>query len=187
MEIRQADLLEDLKFRTHRVIAAADMQFKSLPREILHFKPSPSQWSILECLEHLNLYGDYYLPAIGQALQKGKPLGDVVNYKSGWLGEYFSDLMLGKNGRIWKFTTSKSKNPLFTKLPDYVIDRFLEQQKQYLDFLQEAEHIHLGQVRVPISIAPWIRIKLGDTLRFCIYHNERHINQAERVWREARK
>lgn len=187
MKIRQADLLEDLKFRTHRVIAAADMQFKSLPGETLHFKPTPSQWSILECLEHLNLYGDYYLPVIRKALQKGKPLGDVINYKSGWLGEYFADLMLGKNGRIWKFTTSKSKNPLFTKLPDYVIDRFLDQQKQYLEFLQAAEDINLGQVRVPISIAPWIRIQLGDALRFCIYHNERHINQAERVWREARQ
>ncbi|HEY1008135.1 MAG TPA: DinB family protein [Sphingobacteriaceae bacterium] len=185
MEILQSELLEDLKYRTHRVIAAAEMQFQPLPLSILHFKPSPSRWSIVECLEHLNLYGDHYLPAIRKALLKAGPASASAVFRSGWLGEYFSGLMLGKNGQILKFTSPKSKNPLFTKVPEYVIERFLDQQRQYLACLEESLHVNLGRVRVPISIAPWIRIKLGDTLRFCIYHNERHIRQAERVWREA--
>lgn len=185
MKILQSELIEDLKLRTHRAIAAADMEFKSLPLSTLHFKPSPAQWSILECLEHLNLYGDYYLPAIKKALQKAEPLKDASEFCSGWLGGYFSALMLGKNGQILKLTAPRSKNPLFTKVPEYVIDRFLEQQNQYLSFLSEAQNVNLGNVRVPISIAPWLRFKLGDTLRFCIYHNERHINQAERVLRES--
>ena len=185
MKILQNELLEDLRYRTHRVIAAVEMQFQPLPLSILHFKPSPSRWSIVECLEHLNLYGDHYLPAIRKALGKAGPAHGTTMFRSGWLGEFFSSLMLGKNGQILRFTSPKSKNPLFTKVPEYVMDRFLDQQRQYLAFLAESEQVHLDRVRVPISIAPWIRIKLGDTLRFCIYHNERHIRQAEQVWREA--
>ena len=42
-----------------------------------------------------------------------------------------------------------------------------------------------NKTRIPISINKWIKIKLGDTFRFVIYHNERHIQQAKRVLKET--
>ncbi|HEY1025633.1 MAG TPA: DinB family protein [Sphingobacteriaceae bacterium] len=185
MRIRQTDLLADLKHRTHQIIATVETDFQSLPVLALHYKPSPAQWSIVECLEHLNLYGDYYLPAIHTAISKSRPSGPDTVFKSGWLGNYFANLMLGKNGKILKMSTPKNKNPLFLKVPDTVITRFLGQQNEYLKLLDDAENIHTGTATVPLSIVSWISFKLGDTLRFCIYHNERHIAQAERVLREA--
>ena len=41
--------------------------------------------------------------------------------------------------------------------------------------------IDLGKIKIPISIAPFVKIKLGDTLRFIVYHNERHIVQAQNI------
>ena len=38
--------------------------FKTLSLEKLNQKQDDSSWSVLECLEHLNLYGDFYLPEI---------------------------------------------------------------------------------------------------------------------------
>ncbi|MEY4902729.1 MAG: hypothetical protein RLZZ292_544, partial [Bacteroidota bacterium] len=43
-----------------------------------------------------------------------------------------------------------------------------------------AQHASLGKVRVPVSITRFLKLKLGDTLRFVIYHNERHVQQALR-------
>lgn len=42
-------------------------QVEKLKRENiqdLSWKSNPTAWSILECLAHLNLYGDFYLPEI---------------------------------------------------------------------------------------------------------------------------
>lgn len=185
MVIRQSELLSDLKHRTHGIIATVERDFQALPVLALHYKPSPAQWSIVECLEHLNLYGDFYLPAIEKAISKGQPITSDTLFKSGWLGNYFANMMLGKNGKILKMTTPKNKNPLFMHVPDYVIERFLRQQNHYLKLLNDAEGVHTGRVTVPLSIASWLTFKLGDTLRFCIYHNQRHIAQAERVFQEA--
>lgn len=34
------------------------------------------------------------------------------------------------------------------------------------------------KIRIPISINQLIKIRLGDSLRFVIYHNQRHFQQA---------
>ena len=50
-----------------------------------------------------------------------------------------------------------------------------------LQLLAAAATVDLNQVRVPISIAPWIRLKLGDTFLFVTAHIERDLLQAERA------
>ena len=54
-----------------------------------------------------------------------------------------------------------------------------------LQLLSLAHDKNLNNIRIPISINKWIKIKLGDTFRFVIYHNERHIQQAKRVLKET--
>jgi hypothetical protein len=63
MQINKKQLLEDLLNRTE-VATNTVKQFKGLSREQLNFKASDQEWGILECIEHLNLYGDFYLPEI---------------------------------------------------------------------------------------------------------------------------
>lgn len=57
----------------------------------------------------------------------------------------------------------------------------MEQQKQLLELLDKATTVSLNKVKVKVSIAQWLTIKLGDTFRFVIFHNERHIKQMERI------
>ena len=47
--------------------------------------------------------------------------------------------------------------------------------------LHQARRINLAKIRIPISIATYIRLKLGDVFMFLIAHNIRHIKQAERA------
>ena len=43
--------------------------FKNLSIEKLNLKPSSESWSILECIEHLNRYGEFYIPEITKRLE----------------------------------------------------------------------------------------------------------------------
>ncbi len=60
MKIEQAKLITDLLSRTQEIIIQAK-GYKSLPIEQVNWKPDLNSWSVLECLERLNLYGDFYL------------------------------------------------------------------------------------------------------------------------------
>jgi len=77
--------------------------------------------------------------------------------------------------------TPIDKNPLGSQLSVTTIDRFLKQQEMLRSLLERARHIDLTKTKVPISLTKFIRLRLGDTFRFFVYHIERHIRQAENV------
>ena len=169
-----ASLIEQTKQIIHQV--------KPLINEDLHtlnWKEKPDSWSILECLEHLNLYGGFYLPEIGNAIS-GTSLKNDAELKSGLLWNYFAKSMLPKE-KLNKMKTFKDKNPLNAPLDKSVIDKFLEQQIKLTDLLHQSKNVSLNKVKIQTSISSLIRLKLGDTFQFFINHIIRHLKQIERI------
>lgn len=182
MHIEKSKLIQNLLLLTEQNIKSAQ-KFKSLSIEQLNQKPNPEQWSILECLEHLNLYGDYYLPAIEKTMRDVKNESASVMFRSGVLGNYFANLMLPKeNGQLKKMKSPDDKNPVHSQLGYTTIERFLKQQELLKKLLDLGKTKDLTKLKTPISISKWIKLRLGDTFRFVVYHNQRHIAQAEKVW-----
>ena len=175
-------LLSELKQLTERHLQLAE-EWKNLPEELKHSRPKSGGWNMLECLEHLNLYGDYYLAVIQSAIGESKYPSSPV-FRSGIIGNWFTNMM--KPGpKMKKMKTFKDKNPEGKALPLSVMDRFSDQQHRLLRLLEAASQTDLTKVKTPISISRFIRLRLGDTLRFVVYHNQRHIEQAERVLAES--
>ncbi|MBP6665242.1 MAG: DinB family protein [Chitinophagales bacterium] len=171
-------LIDELSQQTQDLLAMVE-QWNSLPASVLNRQPQPNKWSALQCLEHLNIYGRYYLPAIEKAITHAKHTPEPT-FTSGWLGNYFVEsIKLPKSGTPSKpMKTLKSYNP--NKLLDkqQVISEFLMQQEQLLELLEASKKTNLEKIRIPISINRLIKIRLGDCLRFVIYHNQRHFQQA---------
>jgi hypothetical protein len=180
MKTSSTSLIEELTFLTTNLLKVADTQFLSLPKEALYRRPRPDSWSVAECLEHLAIYGEYYHAVIRQKLNEKKSLPSHPLFQSGWLGEYFVEMIRLKNGvPVKKMQTKSSYNPLKkSKVRENIVELFIQQQKELLELLHKAQDANLEKIRIPISIAPFLTIKLGDALRFVIYHNERHIAQA---------
>ncbi len=147
--------------------------------EDLRWREAQDSWSVLECLEHLNLYGDYYLPEIAEKIINSNTSWEPV-FHSSWLGNYFAKSMLPKQ-KLNKMKTFKDKNPIHKALDLTVIDRFLEQQQQLLLLLEQAKAVSLNKVKIQISLSKYIRIRLGDAFGFYINHMLRHMQQIERV------
>ena len=179
------ELIEDLISRTKANLNAV-AQFKTLSEQELNWKESAGSWSVLECIEHLNLYGDFYLPEIKRRIAVASTGGNSSKFKSGLLGNYFAESMLPKE-KLNKMKTFKDKNPSGSKLERNVLQRFTDQQKEMLDLLNKARKVDLSKVKTAISISRLLKLRLGDTFRVVIYHNQRHIVQAERVLRKVRK
>ena len=167
-------LITDLIERTRNHMNQAE-KFNQLPLEILNKKPAPDSWSVLECIEHLNRYGDFYLPEIEERLRNNKTSSEP-EFKSGLIGNYFAEMML-PGEKVKKMKTFKSMNPSGSKLDKKVLTRFIDQQKKMLELLDRARKVSLNKTKTSISISKFIKLKLGDTFRVVIYHNERHVEQ----------
>lgn len=180
MKIANHELIRELMEITSANLVSAK-QLKTLSENELNFRNSENEWSILECIEHLNLYGDYYLPQIQRQLLTGKSVPTTTVFETGFIGNWFTNLMKVKEGKVKKMKSPKDKNPQNSALTPVTIDRFIKQLESLQRFLQDAARIDLIKAKTPISISRLIKLRLGDTLRFLVYHNERHVLQAERV------
>lgn len=181
--------LQNLTETVENVIQTVEAITRTYTHEQLAQRPTPDRWSVLDNIEHLNLYNDFYLPTFVKIIDKGEAKGSKprLNYYSGWLGAYLTNSMKPKGTRISnKMNTFKDKNPILTAVPENVIERFLEQHRQLLQILKRAAHVDIQGLRMPTTLGKFPKIRLGDGLAFVIGHEERHLLQIKNTLEELK-
>jgi uncharacterized damage-inducible protein DinB len=171
-------LLDQLLAQTRHIIDEVE-KLRSLDTETLSRREHEHSWNILECIEHLNLYGDYYLPEIESKIMSSKTQSEQ-HFRPGILGDYFAKSMIPKE-KLNKMKTFKDKNPLNQDLDISVMDKFLEQQNKLLELLEQSKGHSLNKIKISVSISRFIKLKLGDAFRFYINHMIRHMAQIRRI------
>ena len=160
------------------------------PEEVLQYRPGPEKWNILECLEHLNLTYDYYLPQIKKGIAKGQHLPPKEYFQTGWFGNYMTSGMQPKpSGKIGMKTKTfqKTTPQLEEGGKDKVIHTFLKNQNTFLSHVEKGATLNLERIKVISLIGPILKFKLGDAFRFLTAHNNRHFQQIENVLEAAKK
>ncbi|GAB3900967.1 DinB family protein [Larkinella knui] len=184
-EFQSHQLLDELARDTRTLAETVEKEFSRMTSKDLNRQPAPDRWSIAQCLDHLNSYGHYYIPLLENAVLKGEQqqLAAPPRFRSGWLGNYFANAMKPKaDGSIGlKSKAIKAHTPASNLDGRAVLTLFLEQQQAILDLLDRAKRVNIQTLRVPISIARFIRLSVGDTFRFLIAHQQRHVLQARRA------
>lgn len=181
-------LLKELQDQTEHMLNRAIQEWQMISPRRFSAAPPGGGWSAAQCLDHLNGYGDYYLPLLEGAIQAAKAKEDCsMTFKSGWLGDYFAKLMEPSEGGEVKKKMKAFKQyvPGPAVDSDAAIARFIAQQEKLLELIGMASGLQLGKRAIPVSIAPFIRLKTGDTLRFVVAHNRRHVAQALRALEAA--
>jgi hypothetical protein len=152
-------------------------------REALQQSPAEGKWSVAQVLQHLNGYNRYYLAAIAAQLDKPAQPPARETYRAGWLGTYFTKLMLppvpGK--KPVKMKSPKDHEPDSFPDPDAMIREFISGEAKLLMLLEKSREINLERVRIPVSLNRFIRLKLGDTFHFLIAHQQRHFLQMQQI------
>lgn len=175
-KLKSLTLLEELQSATRQLIADAMLLKTEDPGNMLE-SPGPGKWSVVQVLEHLNSYGRYYLVAIERSLTQNRQAVDF--FTPGWLGDYFTRLMQPREDGTLKrkLQAPKDHRPPATLDVIPVLTEFIEQQQHLLTLLENAKEKNIGAIRTPVSISKFIRLKLGDTFRFLIAHEQRHFVQ----------
>ena len=180
------DLLQELQADVRQLVLTAAYLRKEDP-ELLMIAPGPGKWSIAQIVAHLNSYGMYYLPAIEKSLRSNKP--SKRDFTPGWFGNYFTKIMKpGADGRIRsKMNSPKDHRPTSDLDAASVFDDFMNQQQGLLNLLEEAKQKNIEAIRTPISISKFIKLKVGDTFRFLIAHEQRHFLQISNTVRQIQE
>jgi len=151
--------------------------------EALRQSPAEGKWSVAQVLDHLNGYNRYYLAAIKAQLDKPAQPPAQVTYRAGWLGDYFTKLMLppAPGKKTVKMKSPKDHEPASFPDPEAMISEFISGEEKLLMLLEKSREINLGRVRIPISLNRFIRLKLGDTFHFLVAHQQRHFSQIQQI------
>lgn len=182
-------LLQDLARLNKRLSEITLRDFTTLSTEQLHWREATHEWSIIECIAHLNYVADFYLPSTLKAIEHAKRKGfrPQENFTRGYLGHRLVSKVRLRSDNLPKknIESSKKYNPSTT------VNERLNAQKVFKDFathqqtkakiLDISSQINLEKTRVYVLFFNLVSINLGDMLKMLIYHDERHIVQAQRI------
>lgn len=178
-QINKEELLRELKERIESHITTCEKTFYPLTTQTLNESPLQGGWSIVQCLDHLNSYNQYYIPQIKILLEQSSS----TKYEmadSSWLGRYFIKMMDPDN-QVKKYKAAKKHLPEVQLDALAVLNQFIHWQETLLILLDTNRTKDMNKGRIPISISKFIKLTLADTLRFLIVHNERHMRQAKNI------
>lgn len=171
-------LLHRLEQATEKHIQTAIREFQNMDESQLLAPAPDGGWSIAQCLDHLNGYGNFYYPLIEKGLVSSKDKSD--EYKATWLGNYFTKMLDPETGKR-KMKAFKKHIPSRNLNGHEVVAEFIRQEEHFLQLIRMSRERNLNKISIPTSLISFIRMNLGDTLRFLVAHNERHIRQAARA------
>ena len=175
--------LQNLQYRTQQLRTTVSTDFAPLEPTLLNFKPGPDSWSILECLEHLNRYSRYYNARLTRALAS-PATRPAQEFNYSWLGRKSIEAVRPENRKPQK--TLGRMNPNHSQLTKVTVEEFLQHQTELLALLIQAQAAELNRKAIPVEFFRLLRLSLGDTLEFVVAHQERHVQQAERVRQQLR-
>lgn len=181
------DLLTQVTDETTQLIQEVKV-FQQLNNQQLTWKPNEKTWSINDCLDHLNSVNSYYLKQLKKAVELNK-LPAQETFKSGFFGNIMVKNMkpvFEENKEVKIPMKMKTLGDLQPKQQntDNVFTNFLEQQNQFLSFLEKAKTMNLTKNNISSMVGSILQFRLGDCFLFIVAHNQRHIEQAKNIQKQ---
>lgn len=162
---------------------AADRRAKELvdglTPEQLNWQPAPGVWSIGQCLQHLCMTNEFYVPAIAASLA-AKPDSPVREITPGWFGRWFIRKFIEPSPQTRRARAPKVIDP-GSRVDSSVLDRFLLGNRAVRELVRKSGDFDVNRIRFPNPFIPLIRFTVGTGLVLIPGHQRRHLSQAERV------
>jgi len=174
-------LLDDLSDRAVLIRTNA-RSYSSQSDDVLLARPSQGQWCIAEIFEHLNLSNSIYIRSIISAIERARETAVDDNYKTGWLGDLLYNKTLPRqDGSVFKMKAPRFLQPTGSTDITQIFADYFEQLDVLDKILQKARMVNLQKIKIPLSFAAIVKLRLGDNLRYLIAHHERHLLQASKT------
>ncbi len=150
-------------------------------------RPAPAEWSVAECIAHLNLTSAAMVPPLRRALIEAGGLPRVPDrrYRGALIGRILA-AMVGPVRVLAGFKLGRVATPPpfvpGSALPrDAVRDAFLRWQEEELQLVRDADGLTIDQVRIESPFRAGMFYDGYSALRILPRHEMRHLVQAERA------
>lgn len=185
----KGELIDNVIQETQVVVQTVEATFLPLTNVELNQRPGRGRWSIAECFEHLNLASKIYYSELERKIGRLPDSNLEAPFSSGFWGRSLIKTMKPRSdGTIprpmptfpW-FNPKRTRDEHKRHDGQEVLRRFLDNQKQLIQYAEQARQSDLKRTRIVSSLGPMIRFRLGDAFQFLVAHEQRHIIQAQKA------
>ena len=157
----------------------AERLAKALTPEQLNWRPRPNAWSVGQCLQHLYVANEVYLPAISSSLD-GRRRSRVQEIVPGWFGRWFIRKYIEPSPESRRARAPKKIEPGKEVEPS-ILESFLRSNREARELVYRASDYDINRIRFKNPFIPMLRFTLGTGLEIVSKHQSRHLLQAECV------
>jgi hypothetical protein len=178
------NLLTEFLGEAPLLIDIANKQFSGLSETQINWKPSEEKWSIGECIDHLTVTHKSYNSKIKQL----KPLNKDSTKGSVQFKHTFSGRIILKYvdpNSTTRTKTFKVFEPSTRNIKTNIIKSFCEEVEALISFAEQLQGIDLTKLKISSPVSKLLRMNIGDVLLINLYHDKRHLNQAEKIVKET--
>lgn len=179
--------LEEREKETIEIIDIVKSEFSKLSSDQLNTKPAADKWSISECLAHLNLTLNIYIPQMKKVVEHKESYGiQKENFSYSAIGKLAVKSMQPKADNVigFKMKTFKRLNPERSAIDaQTTMSEFLAFQNQTIEIIHGLKNTSLTKPKIVTTVGPILKMGIGDALHFMVAHNQRHIVQAQKVFK----
>ena len=173
--------IDDFRRQFETLAEDADALAAPLSDAQFAWQPSPTAWSVAQCIDHLNATARAYLPSldagIAGAISQG--LYGEGPFAYWWLARQFVRTL--EPPPRFRVKAPAAFQPPPTRTRRDIMAAFRAYQMQYIDRLRQANGLDLAKARVRSPAARWLFMPLGSGFAAMTAHERRHLWQARRV------
>jgi len=173
-------IIQECTNATQANIERAIKSFSHLSENQFNWKPDPESWSVGECLSHLVNSNKLYLNKL-EHISSLHPIGSEQNYR-------YSQSLMGKiilkgvdPQNVKKVKTFKVFYPASSNFKKDIMDEYIKCCEKLIYLASKMNHLDLKKIKLSSPVNILIRLNLGDPLNIIPKHDERHLNQAEKL------
>lgn len=147
-------------------------------------RPAPVSWSAAECLAHLSISTEMFLPVLREAIAAARKRAKRGKAKMDLLGRVLAWFL--EPPIRTKVKTSAPFVPKSTRAKADAFGEFASLQEKLIDLLREAREADL-RVKIVSPFDKRVRYNLLSAFRIVAAHERRHLWQAEQAVAELRR
>ena len=174
-------MLEEVETELSEATSRAWQLVRSTDGRLFTVRPTPRDWSAAECIAHLSLSTEEFLPvlqnAIEAARQKGwmskkRPAMDVIGRTLRWFLEPPIRKRVKAAGRFVP-RSARAKSEAFGE--------FAALQSKLVDVVHNAEGLDVRKIKVQSPFDRRVKYNLYSAFKIIAAHQRRHLWQAEQA------
>jgi hypothetical protein len=180
-----AELMRELNHAEKRLVSLVD----TIEPEKWRVRRDPNRWSVSECIAHLNLTSEAFIPRLDKAVTEARQIPRMQRkaYSRGVFAALFAKILgplpVIRGKRIGRVKTTPPFVPTGDHDPGVLVAEFKRHQNELRRIIEEGDALQLDKVKIVSPFGEKVSYSAYAALTLIPRHEERHLQQAELVWK----